>query len=573
MKKIVLLFALFALFAQNSNAECITVDQAKAIAQQQLAKTTKASASDVKMTLSHAGMSMRGAADYYVFNRDGGQGYVIVSGDDVVSPVLAYSNKGSFDFNQAPEYLQYLLDVYQYTLEYLRENPQTAPSTRYNPAGVYPLFMNEYGEFAHWDQFAPYNSYYPSYNGERCLAGCVPIAWAHIMKGMKYPEYGNGSNTFTYELGGTIRTATANFNHRYKYNSMRNSYTATSSGWQDCAQMIYDIAVAFNTKFSTESSNASYHHVMKAIVAYFDYNPNLQFTQKKNYAEQSWRDMIYNELDNGHPVFYFGYRTISNSGADTYVGHAFAVDGYDSEGRIRITWGFSPNEYNSYFSFDLLSPRIYGDTPYEHDEFKEGFNTDQGAIIGICPDTTDLGGVVIKNVELMADTMSSDNIHATINVQALSGKYAGTLRYGIVSKTVNDNKVTYTPIYTFPTSVDLADNEMVGINIDGAYPYLTNGETYYIVVWSPFFPNNYDWNWFHNDPKPFVIGEVTPPIQPGDVQGDNDIDMDDLTALIDYLVYGSMTGIDPVGANVNEVGDINMDDLTALINILVYGHI
>ena len=155
----------------------------------------------------------------------------------------------------------------------------------------------------------------------------------------------------------------------------------------------------------------------------------------------------------------------------------------------------------------------------------------------------------------------------------MSGKYAGTLRYGIVSKTVNDNKVTYTPIYTFTTSVDLADNEMVGINIDGAYPYLTNGETYYIVVWSPFFPNNYDWNWFHNDPKPFVVGEVTPPIQPGDVQGDNDIDMDDLTALIDYLVYGSMTGIDPVGANVNEVGDINMDDLTALINILVYGHI
>ena len=63
-----------------------------------------------------------------------------------------------------------------------------------------------------------------------------------------------------------------------------------------------------------------------------------------------------------------------------------------------------------------------------------------------------------------------------------------------------------------------------------------------------------------------------PEIVPGDVNGNGNVNMDDLTALINYLVYGDMTGIDPVGANVNEVGDINMDDLTALINILVFGH-
>ncbi len=63
-----------------------------------------------------------------------------------------------------------------------------------------------------------------------------------------------------------------------------------------------------------------------------------------------------------------------------------------------------------------------------------------------------------------------------------------------------------------------------------------------------------------------------PEIAPGDVNGNGNINMDDLTALINYLVYGTMTGIDPVGANVNEVGDINMDDLTALISILVFGN-
>ena len=571
MKKFLFLFSVLALFAQNIDAKVMTPAQAEVIAKQQLVKSTRLNASNVKMTLNHAAMNMKGGADYYVFNRDKGQGFVIVSGDDIVDPILAYGDHGSFDYNQAPEYLKYLLDEYQNTLEWLRENPQEVPSLRYNPEGVYPMFMNEYGEFAHWDQFAPYNNYYPTYNGERCLAGCVPIAWAHIMKGMKYPEYGNGSNTYNYELGGTVKTATANFNHRYKYSSMRNAYTSTSSGWQDCAQMIYDIAVAFNTKFSPESSNAAYHHVMKAIVAYFDYNPDVQFTQKKSYTEQNWRDLIYNELDNGRPVFYFGYRTTLNDGTTgAHVGHAFAVDGYDSEGRLRITWGFQQNEYNSYFSFDLLSPRIYGNNPYEHSEYDEGFNADQGAIIGIAPDTTDRGGIVVQNVELVAETMPANDVRAKINVQALSGKYAGTLRYGIVSKTVSNNTVTYSTMYSFTTNVDLADTEVANISLNGAYPYLTEGQTYYIVVWSPFFPNNYDWNWFLNEPEPFTIGNwETPPFTPYDVNDDGQINIKDVTDLINYLLTDDPTGINLEAADVSGDQAITIKDVTDLINYLL----
>ena len=571
MKKYLFLIAMLALLTQNIDAKSITVDQAMAIAKQCNSSTKLLSASNADLTLSYAARDLKGQTDYYVFNRDGGKGFIIVSGDDIVDPILGYSDMGSFNYNLAPEYLQYLLDEYQNTLEWLRENPQEVPSLRYNPEGVYPLFFNAYGESAHWHQFAPYNNYYPSYNNERCLAGCVPIAWAHIMKGMQYPEYGNGSNTYNYELGGTVKTATANFNHRYKYSSMRNGYTSTSSGWQDCAQMIYDIAVAFNTKFSPESSNAAYHHVMKGIVAYFDYNPDIQFTQKKSYSEQNWRDLIYNELDNGRPVFYFGYRTTLNDGTTgAHVGHAFAMDGYDSQGRVRVTWGFQQEEYNSYFSFDLLSPRMYGNNPYEHDDYDEGFNADQGAIIGICPDTTDRGGIVVKDVELLADTMPANDLRATLHLQALSGKYAGTLRYGIVSKTVSNNTVTYSTMYSFTTNVDLANTEIASISLNGAYPYLTDGQTYYIVVWSPFFPNNYEWNWFLNEPEPFTIGDwAVPPFTIGDVNDDGAIDIKDVTALINYLLTDDPTGINLNGADVNQDSKININDVTALINYLL----
>ena len=574
MKKIVLLFALFALMSQTVDAKVITVDQAKAVAQQQMAKTTRLNASNVKMTLSYAGMSIKGSADYYVFNRDGGQGYVIVSGDDMTDPVLAYCDRGSFDINQAPQPVKDMLYLYQKSLNVMRQRPQEAqqtPSLRMNPNGVAPMFLNEYGEGPHWHQFGPYNNYFPIYNGEHCYAGCVPIAVAHVMKGLQFPAYGNGSNTFHYMLGNEEKTATANFNHSYKYRNMKNGYTETSTNWQDCAQMIYDIAVALQARFSTSSTNVSYDQIIKAMVAYFDYNPNMQFLEKAKYDNQTWREMVYTELDEGRPVLYFGYRTVLNDGTtNAHVGHAFVMDGYDSEGRVRIIWGFQPEEYNSWFSFDLLSPRIYGDTPYEHSDYDEGFNADQYAIMGIRPSAEgENGGVVVTGTTYFEEIMPANDVRGSFEVKALSGPWQGTIRWALASKGNDGKYVVATAAKT--AQVDLQENETATIDISGSY-YLTEGTKYYVVVWSPYFPNNYDWNWFFNDPVPFTVGDwVNPPIdiQPGDVDGNGAIEMDDLTKLINYLMTGDMTGIDAVGANVNETGEIDMDDLTALVNILL----
>ena len=55
----------------------------------------------------------------------------------------------------------------------------------------------------------------------------------------------------------------------------------------------------------------------------------------------------------------------------------------------------------------------------------------------------------------------------------------------------------------------------------------------------------------------------------GDVNGDGIVGMDDLTALINYLVYGN--GINMTGADADLSGGVGMDDLTALINYLVFG--
>ncbi len=575
MKKLLLLFSVLALFSQSIDAKSISPAQAEAIAKQKFANSTRLNASNVKMRLNYAAMNLKGETDYYVFNRDGGQGYVIVSGDDMVDPVLAYNDRGSFDINQAPEPVKIMFERYQKSLDLMRQNPQDvnqAPSLRMNPNGVAPMFLNEYGEGPHWHQFAPYNEYFPTYNGEHCYAGCVPVAVAHILKGLQFPTYGNGSNTFHYMLGDQEKSATANFNHRYNYRNMRNGYQGYTQGWQDVAQLMFDVAVALQARFSTSSTNVSYDQIIKAMVSFFDYNPNMQFLQKERYTDANWREMVYTELDEGRPVLYFGYRTVLNDGTqNAHVGHAFVMDGYDSEGRVRIIWGFQPEEYNSWFSFDLLSPRIYGDTPYEHDEYKEGFNADQYAIMGIRPsEEGENGGVVVTGTTYLQDIMPANDVRGSFEVKALSGPWQGTIRWALATKG-NDGKYSVaTTAYT--SQVDLQENETATIDISGSY-YLTEGTQYYVVVWSPYFPNNYDWNWFFNDPIPFTVGDwVTPPdpqFTLGDVNNDGKVTINDVTDLINYLLNGVDTGLNLDAADMNEDTNVTISDVTEIINYLL----
>lgn len=58
----------------------------------------------------------------------------------------------------------------------------------------------------------------------------------------------------------------------------------------------------------------------------------------------------------------------------------------------------------------------------------------------------------------------------------------------------------------------------------------------------------------------------------GDVNGNGMVNMDDLTALINYLLTDNATGIDLENADVDDSGNVGMDDLTKLINYLLTNH-
>ena len=57
----------------------------------------------------------------------------------------------------------------------------------------------------------------------------------------------------------------------------------------------------------------------------------------------------------------------------------------------------------------------------------------------------------------------------------------------------------------------------------------------------------------------------------GDVNGDSNVNISDVTALINYLLSGDATGINLTAANCNQDNSVNISDVTALVNYLLSG--
>ena len=102
-----------------------------------------------------------------------------------------------------------------------------------------------------------------------------------------------------------------------------------------------------------------------------------------------------------------------------------------------------------------------------------------------------------------------------------------------------------------------------------------------VYVWPNYyvadsFADEVDWlkQWLHNrivwmDEQ---FGFDPNAILRGDVNGDGNVNISDVTALIDYLLSGEASGIDTEAADCNQDGSINISDVTALIDYLLSGN-
>lgn len=358
MKKI-LLSVLFAFLVFHVTfAEPVTQKKATEIAQKFFKyKTSGKKSVKIKNIVSS---EMDGLITFYTINFDKG-GFVIVSGDDRIQPILAYSTKYSAPAEVDNAEVKWWLNNYSKQISFAVKNKsffsnikqewQTIENETYKQSSkdVSPLLTTT------WDQGGAYNDYCPS----NTPVGCVATATAQIMNYWEFPATGVSEHHYTDPDFGLL---SADFSQgNYDWANMPDN-----SGNDAVAQLMYHCGISADMDYDAAGSGAQIYDAAMALANYFKYDQKtLNFLEYSDYNQTDWTNIIESELDAARPVLYAGF-------SDASGGHAFVFDGYNASDQFHINWGWS-GSYNGYFSIGNISPGTMN------------FNDNNQIIIGIQP--------------------------------------------------------------------------------------------------------------------------------------------------------------------------------------------
>ena len=285
-------------------------------------------------------------AAYYVFTGNQG-GYVIVAGDDRAPAVLGYSDNGTFDSQDIPEAMQYLLEGYTAQIEALGTYAKPAhPLT--SASAIRPLVT------ASWSQNSPYNTLLPMLNnGKQAVAGCVATALAQVLYYWKQPA--RPTSAIPAYTSQTLQIYMPQLEPvDFNWTAMQDTYLSNdteSDGARAAAQLTLYCDQVMTMDFQYGVSGAMTSRIPNAISTYFGYKRNAHCEYRENFSTQGWTDLIYSELAQGRPVIYSGSKASS--------GHAFICDGYDGQGLFHINWGWDGMS-NGYYLLNVLNPDAQG---------------------------------------------------------------------------------------------------------------------------------------------------------------------------------------------------------------------
>ena len=280
----------------------------------------------------------------YVVSSGDNAGYVMVAGDDVViNPVLGYSTGGVFDYGTAPDNLKWWIGEYARMIEYAAEHGMAVAAAPKFDTSLDPLIKT------HWNQDYPYNNLCPWLSEDmQGYTGCVATAMAQVMKYHEWPERGTGSHTYTDPNCG--QTLSANFGETtYRWDLMPNDYDGS---WTDeqieaVATLMAHCGVAVEMMYQPDGSGAYSQDLPAALVNYFGYAKDVIYLERDYYTQNEWIGMVKDELDAGRPLYY--------SGASSSSGHAFVLDGYNTDGYFHVNWGWGAY-LDGYFLIATLDP-------------------------------------------------------------------------------------------------------------------------------------------------------------------------------------------------------------------------
>ena len=307
---------------------------------------------------------------YYVFNNDAG-GFVIIAGDDAVTPVLGYTLTGAFDANRLPEGLKDLLKSYEQQIAALGKS-YTANTTSTRAEFTGEKLLNT----AKWNQGAPFNKYTPN----NYVTGCVATAGAIVMKHHGYPAKGVGSHTYTWNG----QNLTANFEHDYDWANMPAKYTdGNDAAFDGVARLMSDLGIAVNMQYANGGSASALEDLVTALKKYFGYSKYARLLTMKDLGAEVWNGRLRAEIDANRPILY--------AASDANVGgHSFVIDGYKDES-FSVNWGWG-GSCDGFYRIGALNPEADGKP------LGDQYNSSQAAVFALQPSD---GKEVLSNLRFI----------------------------------------------------------------------------------------------------------------------------------------------------------------------------
>ncbi len=371
----------------------------------------------VRMVLKES--SEQTESQYYVYENENGEGWVIIAANDAVSPILAYSETGHFRTDNMPSNIRHWMGNYDKFIKRIEtEGVEAAEETKAEwralrkgvrkakaAVVVGPLIQTK------WDQDKPYNKLCPGTGTNKAYTGCVATAMAQVMKYWEWPANGTGSHSYKpldvnepYDFWGNPNystrypdTVSADFgNTVYAWENMQNSYASLTPAYQQnaVATLMFHCGVATEMMYGNDADGGSgtftlnndewdtHDNAQNAFFRFFKYKKPTGYmrdglkyggyTYYKKWSDADWTAMVKEELDKQHPILY--------GGASDEGGHSFICDGYDNQDYFHFNWGWS-GENDGYFTLSRLRPGSGGAGGGGYD-----FSEDQDVLIGIEPD-------------------------------------------------------------------------------------------------------------------------------------------------------------------------------------------
>ena len=313
--------------------------------------------------------SSKEQASYYVFTGTDNNGFVIVSGDDRLNPIVGYSTS-AVSGKMPPaltawlgEYSEYVNDVRAGKVVTVQRNARQAF------AAIEPMLVTA------WSQDEPYNNMCPIlYNGKRGYTGCGNTATAQVMRFHKWPASPIADVEWESNITGETEFCELK-SHVYDWDNMLYNYASeyTEAQADAVALLMADLGMATQSEYQAEGTGCTDPDIAYALVHVFNYSPELTIAIRSDYTYEEYIELVRENLNNRQPIVYCGY------GQDFSDGHAFVCDGIDENDLLHIDWGWD-GAFNGYFDIASMEPNGNG-----IGGFSDRYNVGQRAIVNIKP--------------------------------------------------------------------------------------------------------------------------------------------------------------------------------------------